>query len=72
MTSDTEIIESYDWPCDRRVAHRPHTEVWAEPEHGCDGTEEDCMKTCPIPVQAVLHCPGVKAHPLTMIGGANR
>ena len=20
-------------------------------EHGCDGTEEDCMRTCPVPVQ---------------------
>lgn len=48
----------FDWPCDRHEAHGPHP-VYC-PEHGpeglawvCDGTQE---------------CPGVNAHPLTMIG----
>ncbi len=61
----------YPWPCDRREAHGPHTERWAEPVHGCDGSEDDCQRTCPVPEERVLDCLGVKAHPLTMIGRAS-
>lgn len=60
--------DEFDWPCDRRVAHRPHHEEWTVSAHGCDGTEEACAVTCPVPEQAVLDCPGVLAHPATMIG----
>lgn len=41
--------EKFDWPCDRRVAHRSHYIQ-----------EEQRL------------CEGVKAHPKTMIGGAQR
>lgn len=36
-------MSEFKWPCDRRVAHKPHG-----------------------------NCPGVKAHPNTMIGKACR
>jgi hypothetical protein len=62
----------FEWPCDRRVAHHPHQIEWIESEHGCDGTEEGCAQTCPVPVQMIFDCPGVGAHPTTMIGGQYR
>ena len=27
-------------------------------EHGCDGTEEMCARTCPVPVQEMCSCCG--------------
>lgn len=63
-------VEEFEWPCDRHEAHGPHRIEWTASEHGCDGTEEVCSQTCPVPVQMVEECPGVDAHPLTMIGGA--
>lgn len=63
-----------DWPCDRRDAHGPHRVEWTDtvPEHdpACDGNPERCSSTCPIPVPVLIvdDCPGVKAHPATMIG----
>lgn len=61
-------MTEFEWPCDRRDAHGPHRIEWTASEHGCDGTPESCASICPIPVQAVYDCPGVKAHPDTMIG----
>lgn len=65
-------LNDFEWPCSEREAHGPHPEIRIEAEHGCDGSEDDCMKTCPVPVQVVFDCPGVSAHPLTMIGGQYR
>lgn len=66
--------EEFEWPCDRRVAHGPHLIEWIDTEaaHDCDGTEESCVANCPvpIPVHQNFDCPGVLAHPATMIGGA--
>lgn len=45
----------FDWPCDRRDAHGPHT-------------VREQMLTGPNEFEE-RECPGVKAHPTTMIGG---
>ena len=49
------------WPCDRRDAHGPH---YRQP--GGDQPESD-LKTY-LARQDPRVCPGVKAHPNTMIG----
>jgi hypothetical protein len=61
-------MDDFEWPCDRRDAHGPHTITWTESGHGCDGTEESCMENCPVPIQQGQDCPGVRAHPDTQIG----
>lgn len=61
----------FEWPCDKHYAHGPHVIEWTASEHGCDGTEEGCAATCPVPVQMRFDCPGVKAHPATMCGGSH-
>ena len=50
--------EQFDWPCDKRKAHGPHT----LPE----GEECDEIGMC---ADEHDHCPGVLTHPSTMIGG---
>lgn len=45
-------MADHDWPCDRRDAHHPH-EI---------DTYEEQQRT------GLLLCPGVGAHPATMIG----
>jgi hypothetical protein len=47
-------VEEFDWPCDRREAHHPHEVIDQTGPQDWDRWE----------------CPGVGAHPLTMIGGA--
>lgn len=51
-----EPLSGFRWPCARRTAHGPH----ATP---CDQCDEEGHGQCPN------ECPGVAAHPLTMIGG---
>jgi hypothetical protein len=64
----TSLVELTDWPCDRRDAHKPHSEVVTVAAHGDCHDEESCARECPVPVQEVIDCPGVRAHPATMIG----
>jgi hypothetical protein len=70
------MTDQFEWPCDRRDAHGPHRIEWTdtEAEHGCGGVEEECIRICPVPVpiQRVFECPGVLAHPATMIGGNHK
>ncbi len=51
-------MSDFKWPCDRRVAHGPHAVPCSQ--HGTRYTL--CDFDCDI------ECPGVKAHPNTMIG----
>ena len=54
-----EPLSGFRWPCERRVAHGPHPVP-------CDQCAEEGHGQCPNT------CPGVGAHPLTMIGGKYR
>lgn len=45
-------MKEFDWPCDLRIAHGPHVIVTSE------GVRRSRIKKCP----------GVRAHPDTMIG----
>jgi hypothetical protein len=53
---------TFEWPCDKRRAHGPHYR-----KKGGDQPKRD------IPIYLARGddrvCPGVKAHPRTMIGG---
>lgn len=65
---DSDMIE-FEWPCDRRVAHEPHNAYTdSSPsefcpvcgrERGQEHARSDCDGICP----------GVRAHPHTVIGG---
>lgn len=51
----------FEWPCDKRRAHGPHDPV-------------PCAIHSPNPAlrcRDCFMCPGVKAHPATMIGGSD-
>lgn len=74
MTTDS----TFDWPCDRRDAHHPHPSCST-----CDSTGrlpymvemglvdvEDDTVPCVDCNGEPGPCPGVGAHPSTMIGGA--
>jgi hypothetical protein len=54
-------VLDFDWPCDLRVAHGPH-------EVEIEGI---MLPTVP-PKPMMRECPGVKAHPNTMIGRPGR
>lgn len=54
-----EPLSGFRWPCERRYAHGPHPTP-------CDQCAEEGHGQCPNA------CPGVGAHPLTMIGGHYR
>lgn len=47
-----QTAETYDWPCHLRIAHGPHTVI--------EQTAPQDFEQYP--------CPGVAAHPDTMIG----
>ena len=47
--------EEFTWPCDKRKAHGPH--------------KHDCGECRSLDCEGCVDCPGVKAHPHTMIGG---
>lgn len=56
------------WPCERHEAHGRHPY-----NHAGDGSQcaaEECGGTRLDPCYSTETCPGVKAHPLTMIGRA--
>ena len=54
-----ERTEGFEWPCERRVAHKPHpASRIVQP-----GTRTDSA------YRESFECPGVLAHPATMSGG---
>jgi hypothetical protein len=55
---------NFDWPCSKRRAHGPHLKECHNHVGGVSNYVRG--KQCPNCVV----CPGVKAHPATMIGGA--
>lgn len=62
---------SFEWPCDRRDAHGPHPRpidpeiaaVYDVPPDQLDTIDPEVVGLVTPP-----DCPGVKAHPATMIG----
>ena len=60
----TEVagLGCFPWPCGRRYAHGPHPVPTLDP--GAEGWDMARVYE--------RRCPGVKAHPLTMIGGRHR
>ena len=65
----TESAGPFEWPCDPRIAHGPHSlrnlkmDVAPPPP----GSSVPVLRG----VLGEVDCPGVKAHPATMIGGAD-
>lgn len=55
--------KKFEWPCAKRKAHGPHPDPDALHNFDCDADQDDVDCGCGI------ECPGVKAHPATMIGG---
>jgi len=53
--------DAFRWPCARRDAHKPH-DVPA-----CEASDPQPGTVSPF---TLVPCPGVNAHPFTMIGGA--
>lgn len=60
MTEEKEPTPLGGWPCDRRDAHGPHHVT--ERESAGDGVTQ-VYEPC-----GEFDCPGVQAHPATMIG----
>lgn len=54
-------MDDFEWPCEKRTAHGPHLVECGE-ESTCGLDIFDCDDD--------HNCPGVKAHPDTMIGRA--
>lgn len=50
-------MNEFEWPCDKRIAHGPH-----------DRTPLDGYYVGGNGITTEKRCPGVKAHPDTMIG----
>ena len=55
-------MSKFEWPCDKRTAHGPH-----EVRNTIALTDDQLVDAIDL---GVTHpaCPGVKAHPSTMIG----
>ena len=59
-------LEDFDWPCDKREAHGPHTRLVPYGTKMPEGTLDVLLGFNEV------DCPGVRAHPLTQIGGSYR
>lgn len=60
----------FKWPCYRRDAHGSHVVTYADIVRHDDSIEAMRLADMMSDVDATFTCPGVKAHPATMIGGA--
>lgn len=72
--TDLPLVDStgkvFEWPCERREAHHAHPKRTA-----CSRCHGRFFSSHPAPCDqdVVLEsCPGVRAHPLTQIGGGYR
>lgn len=64
---------SFSWPCERRDAHKPHPRTpagWIAPEDSEQNAPAYLSGDGTKTTEAM--CPGVGAHPSTMIGGQYR
>lgn len=55
------------WPCERRDAHGPHKRTWVGVKGGISGNPKVYLMGDGSVTTEQL-CPGVRAHPNTMIG----
>lgn len=62
MTEEKEPTPLGGWPCERRVAHKDHDLTVT------DNVPEADMPARQKALEERLWCPGVQAHPATMIG----
>lgn len=65
--------ENFEWPCSRREAHGPHQREcvgWIDPDPNAE-LNAPAYATGGGKVTPDPECPGVRAHPNTMIGRAH-
>jgi hypothetical protein len=56
-------MTKFEWPCHRREAHGPHDDL------NTLGMSDEAVAAAMSRPPDEPTCPGVKAHPKTMIGG---